>query len=80
MKLMAKKVFVGAGLVATVTLGLSASAWASPNPNPNAPDHAETACANVLTKNANTGQGGHISQTGGEHFREVGVVLCGLLN
>ena len=73
-----KKLFVTVGLFSIVTLGLSASAWAGPNPNPNAPDHAGTACANVLTKNANTGLGGHISQTGGSHFREVGVVLCGL--
>ena len=75
-----KKLFASVGLFSIVTQWLSASAWASPNPNPNAPDHAETACANVLTKNANTGPGGHISQTGGSHFREVGVVLCGLPN
>ena len=73
-----KKLFVTVGLFSIVTLGLSASVWAGPNPNPNAPDHAGTACANVLTKNAKTGPGGHISQTGGSHFREVGVVLCGL--
>jgi hypothetical protein len=75
-----KKLFVSVGLFSIVTLGLSGSALASPNPNPNARAHAETACANVLTKNANTGPGGHISQTGGAHFLEVGTVLCGLPN
>ena len=73
-----QKFLVSVGLFSIVTLGLSASAWAGPNPNPNAPAHAGTACANVLTKNVNTGPGGHISQTGGAHFLEVGVVLCGL--
>jgi hypothetical protein len=73
-----KKIFVGAGLVATVTLGLSASAWAAPNPNPNGPAHAETACANVLSKNPNTGPDGHISPIGGQHFLAVGATLCGL--
>ena len=76
-----KKLFVSVGLFSIVTLGLSASAWAGPNPNPNAPDHAGTACANVLTKNVNTVPGGgHISPTGGAHFYEVGVALCGLPN
>jgi len=75
-----KKLFASVGLFSIVTLGLSAGAWAGPNPNPNAPDHTGTACANVLSKNANTGPGGHISPTGGSHFLEVGVVLCGLPN
>jgi len=75
---MAKKVFVGAGLVATVTLGLSASAWAAPNPNPNAPAHSGTACANVLSSNPNTGADGHIAPTGAAHFLAVGAALCGL--
>ena len=78
MKLKVKKMFVGAGLVATVTLGLSATAWAAPNPNPNAPANAVTGCANVLSNNQNTGPGGHISVTGGEKFLAVGSALCGL--
>ena len=78
MKLKAKKVFVGAGLVATVTLGLSASAWAAPSPNPNAPAHTVTACASVLSSNPNTGPDGHISLTGGQKFGAVGAAMCGL--
>jgi hypothetical protein len=72
-----RKLFVSVGLFSMMAFGLSANAWASPNPNPNAPAHAETACANVLTKNQNTVPGsGHISQTGGSHFFEVGAALC----
>jgi hypothetical protein len=78
MKLTMKNVFVGAGLVATVTLGLSGSAWAAPNPNPSAPAHAGTACTNVLGNNPNTGPDGHISPTGGAHFLAVGSTFCGL--
>lgn len=78
MNLKAKKVLVGAGLVATVTLGLSASAWAAPNPNPTAPAHTETACANVLGNNPNAQPGGNISPTGVEHFLAVGATFCGL--
>lgn len=75
---MVKKVLVSVGLFSMVTLGLSASGWADPNPNPNAPTHAGTACANVISKNPNTGPGGHISDTGGTNFFKVGEALCGL--
>ena len=56
----------------------AAPATAAPNPNPNAPAHAGTACANVLSKNPNTGPNGHISEQGGAHFSAVGAALCGL--
>jgi hypothetical protein len=56
----------------------SAAASAQPNPNPNAPAHTGTACASVLANNPNTGPNGHISDTGGAHFFDVGVALCGL--
>jgi hypothetical protein len=75
---MVKKVLVSIGLLSMLTVGVSASAWAAPNPNPSAPAHAGTACTNVLGRNPNTGPGGHISDTGGTHFFEVGVALCGL--
>ena len=71
-----RKLLVGAGLVALTTLGLSAGAWGAPNLNPNAPADTGTACANVLTKNPNTGPFGHISPTGGAHFGDVGAAMC----
>jgi hypothetical protein len=64
--------------LALVIMGSSAPAVAAPNPNPNAPEHAGTACANVLSRNPNTGPGGHISDAGGTHFYAVGQALCGL--
>jgi hypothetical protein len=56
----------------------TAPAVAAPNPNPAAPAHAGTACANVLSRNPNTGPGGHISEQGGTNFYAVGQALCGL--
>ena len=53
-------------------------AAAAPHPNPAAPAHAGTACANVLSRNPNTGPNGHISDQGGAHFLAVGRALCGL--
>ena len=78
MTLKVKKVCVGAGLFATLTLGWSASAWAAPTPNPNGPAHTETACAHVLSNNPNAGPDGHSSLTGVEHFLAVGTTFCGL--
>jgi hypothetical protein len=64
--------------LALVIMASAAPAVAAPNPNPNAPEHAGTACANVLSKNPNTGPGGHISEQGGARFSAVGAALCGL--
>ena len=75
---MVKKVLIGVGLLSMATFGLAAGAGAQPNPNPNAPAHVGTACASVLSNNPNTGPGGHISDTGGTHFGDVGAALCGL--
>jgi len=71
-----KRLLVVIGLGFSLVSAIPASA--APNPNPNAPAHAGTACANVLSKNPNTEPGGHISDTGGEHFFAVGQALCGL--
>jgi hypothetical protein len=57
----------------------AAPAAAAPNPSPAAPTHAGTACANVLSRNPNTGPGGHISDQGGTRFYTVGQALCGLM-
>jgi Spy/CpxP family protein refolding chaperone len=64
--------------LALVVMASAAPAAAAPNPNPNAPAHAGTGCANVLSRNPNTGPGGHISEQGGTHFSAVGAALCGL--
>ena len=73
-----RKVLVSVGLFATVTFGLVASGVGGSEPEPNMPGHTGTACATVLSRNPNTGPGGHISATGGEHFAAVGAALCGL--
>jgi hypothetical protein len=75
---MVKRALVSVGLLTMVTLGVSATAGADPNPNPNAPAHTGTACTNVLSRNPNTGPDGHISDTGGTNFFEVGAAMCGL--
>lgn len=64
--------------LALVIVGSAAPAAAAPNPNPNAPEHAGTACANVLSHNPNAGPYGHSSDQGAAHFFDVGAALCGL--
>jgi len=74
-----KRFAVGSAVALAVLIAASAApAGAAPNPNPSAPEHAGTACANVLSRNPNTGPGGHISDQGGTRFYAVGQALCGL--
>ena len=73
-----RRMLVGVGLFATVSLGFASVASAAPNPNPSAPAHTGTACTSVLSSNPNAGPGGHISETGGSHFGDVGAAMCGL--
>jgi hypothetical protein len=65
-------------VLALVIVASAAPAAAAPNPNPTAPQHTGTACANVLSRNPNTGPDGHISDVGGAHFLAVGQAFCGL--
>ena len=67
-----------AALIVTAFAVSAAPAIAAPNPNPAAPEHAGTACTNVLSRNPNTGPGGHISDQGGTQFFAVGQALCDL--
>ena len=63
---------------ALVVMASTAPAVAQPTPNPAAPAHTGTGCANVISRNPNTGPNGHISDQGLTRITAVGAALCGL--
>ena len=73
-----KRYAVALALLIAAFVASSAPAVAAPSPNPAAPTHAGTACANVLSRNPNTGPGAHISDQGGGNLYAVGQAFCGL--
>jgi hypothetical protein len=61
-----------------LTLVAASPAGAAPNPNPAAPDHAQTASANVIGHNPQAGPGTHSAPPAQENFAAVGAAFCGL--